>query len=97
MALSWFAAGCYYLATHQHDQARRHLTKATQLDRNCAPAWVAVGHACALQVSHGRLTGGVGPGPKRTDTDVASAEAGLLGWPRHWAPAWVAATLRSVV
>lgn len=48
-AVSWFAVGCYYMATQQYEQARRTFGKATALDRAFAPAWVAFGHAFAAQ------------------------------------------------
>ena len=48
-ALSWYAVGVYYLATHQHEQARRYFGKATALDASCAVAWIGFGHAFALQ------------------------------------------------
>ena len=48
-ALSWYAVGVYYLATHQYEQARRYFGKATALDANCAVAWIGFGHAFALQ------------------------------------------------
>ncbi len=46
-ALSWLAAGAYYLAAGQPAAARRHLARATALDPGCAPAWVAYGAAFA--------------------------------------------------
>lgn len=49
LGLSWFAVGCYYSATRQHEAARRYFARATQLDRSCAPAWVGLGHAYAAQ------------------------------------------------
>lgn len=49
-SLSWFAVGCYYMATRQFEAARRYFSKATTLDRNNAHAWVGFGHAFALQV-----------------------------------------------
>ena len=49
-ALSWFAVGCYYMATRQFDQARHYFGKATALDKNSAAAWVGFGHAFAAQV-----------------------------------------------
>jgi tetratricopeptide (TPR) repeat protein len=45
--VSWYAVGAYYLAARQPDAARRHLARATQLQRAFAPAWLAYGHAFA--------------------------------------------------
>lgn len=48
-ALSWFAVGCYYLCTHQHDKARRYFGKATTMENNFAAAWIGFGNAFAFQ------------------------------------------------
>jgi anaphase-promoting complex subunit 6 len=49
LAISWYAVGCYYTATQQHDTARRYFAKATTLDKTAAAAWVAFGHSFAAQ------------------------------------------------
>lgn len=49
LAISWYAVGCYYTATQQHDAARRYFAKATTLDKTAAAAWVGFGHAFAAQ------------------------------------------------
>ncbi|KAG2424019.1 hypothetical protein HXX76_014844 [Chlamydomonas incerta] len=49
LAVSWYAVGCYYLAARQPEAARRHLARATQLQRGFAPAWLAYGHAFSAQ------------------------------------------------
>jgi len=46
-AVSWFAAGCYYFLIKKYEHARRFFHKATQIDTNFAPAWIAYGHAFA--------------------------------------------------
>ncbi|KAA0194859.1 Cell division cycle protein 16 [Fasciolopsis buskii] len=51
-AISWFAVGCYYLCTQRNELARRHLLKATQLDRRFGPTWLALGHAFAADGEH---------------------------------------------
>ncbi|CAL8086931.1 unnamed protein product [Calicophoron daubneyi] len=51
-ALSWFAVGCYYLCTQRTEFARRHLLKASRLDRRFGPTWLALGHAFALDGEH---------------------------------------------
>lgn len=48
-ALSWFAVGCYYLCTLQHDKARRYFGKATTMENNFAAAWIGFGNAFAFQ------------------------------------------------
>ena len=47
-ALSWFAVGVYYLLIGRNGEARRHLVKATTLDANFGPAWLAFGHSFAV-------------------------------------------------
>lgn len=47
--IAWYAVGCYYLSTGQHDAARRFFGKATQLAPRHAPSWIAYGHAYAAQ------------------------------------------------
>ena len=48
-ALSWYAVGCYYLSLGKCSAAVRNLTRSCQLDGGFAHAWVALGHAYALQ------------------------------------------------
>ena len=47
--MAWYAVGCYYYTAGQHGNARRYFGKATSLDDNFAPAWLAFGHAFAAQ------------------------------------------------
>lgn len=65
-ALSWFAVGCYYLCTHQHDKARRHFGKATSMENNFAAAWIGFGNAFAFQDESDQVSG------PYTDVHVAS-------------------------
>ncbi|KAF5397999.1 Anaphase-promoting complex subunit 6 [Paragonimus heterotremus] len=51
-AISWFAVGCYYLCTQRNELARRHLLKASQLDKCFGPTWLALGHAFASDGEH---------------------------------------------
>ncbi|GAA53456.1 anaphase-promoting complex subunit 6 [Clonorchis sinensis] len=51
-AISWFAVGCYYLCTQRNELARRHLLKASQLDKRFGPTWLALGHAFAADGEH---------------------------------------------
>lgn len=51
-ALSWFAVGCYYYLIGKYDPARKYLNKATTLDRLFGPAWIAYGHAFAVENEH---------------------------------------------
>lgn len=48
-AISWLGVGYYYLACGKPDVARRFLQKATRIDARLAQAWVAFGHAFAMQ------------------------------------------------
>ena len=48
-AMPWYIAGCYYYVTKQFTSARHYFGKATSLDRNFAPAWVAFAQAFACQ------------------------------------------------
>ena len=48
-AISWYAVGCYYLVAKRFDDARRYFGKATVADQAFAPAWIAFGHAFAMQ------------------------------------------------
>lgn len=48
-ALSWFAVGCYYYCIEKFDQARRHFSKATNLDGTFPPAWIGLGNSYAAQ------------------------------------------------
>uniref|UniRef100_A0A095C446 Cell division cycle protein 16-like protein n=1 Tax=Schistosoma haematobium TaxID=6185 RepID=A0A095C446_SCHHA len=51
-ALAWFAVGCYYLCIKKNELARRHLVKASQLDRRYGPIWLTLGHAFAADGEH---------------------------------------------
>ncbi|KAH8877293.1 Cell division cycle protein 16 like [Schistosoma japonicum] len=51
-ALAWFSVGCYYLCIKKNELARRHLVKATQLDRRYGPVWLTLGHAFATDGEH---------------------------------------------
>ena len=64
-ALSWFAVGCYYLCTHQHDKARRYFGKATTMENNFAAAWIGFGNAFAFQDESDQVChcNAVGPSP----------------------------------
>lgn len=46
--MAWYAVGCYYMLTSSWESARKYFTKATQLDRQFAPAWVGFGHSYAV-------------------------------------------------
>lgn len=48
-AVPWFAVGCYYMATGQHDSASHYFGKSTSIDPRCAAAWVGFAHAFAAQ------------------------------------------------
>jgi len=48
-ALTWFAIGCYYMATRQFDSARKYFSKATNMDPSFVQAWIGFGHAFAAQ------------------------------------------------
>ena len=48
-AISWYAVGCYYLVAKRFDDARRYFGKSTVADQAFAPAWIAFGHAFAMQ------------------------------------------------
>mmetsp|Transcript_52974 Transcript_52974/g.172423 ORF Transcript_52974/g.172423 Transcript_52974/m.172423 type:complete len:569 (-) Transcript_52974:67-1773(-) len=48
-AVAWFTVGCYYYMVKKYQSARRFFNKALALDHNFAPAWIAYGHAFALQ------------------------------------------------
>ncbi|CAD7972416.1 unnamed protein product [Amoebophrya sp. A25] len=47
--ISWYASGCYYYMARRYETARKFFSKATLLEHNFAPAWVAYGHAFAFQ------------------------------------------------
>nr|CAH8847274.1 unnamed protein product [Trichobilharzia regenti] len=51
-ALAWFSVGCYYLSINKNELARRHLVKASQLDRRYGPVWLTLGHAFAADGEH---------------------------------------------
>lgn len=51
-AVSWYAVGSYYYLIHKYEAARRFLSKATTTDRNFGPAWIAFGHAFAVEGEH---------------------------------------------
>ena len=61
-AVSWYAVGCYYMATRQFDQARRFFGKATALEPSFAPAWLGYGHAFAAQDERDQVRGVWGGG-----------------------------------
>ena len=61
-AVSWYAVGCYYMATRQFDQARRFFGKATALEPSFAPAWLGYGHAFAAQDERDQVRGMWGGG-----------------------------------
>jgi len=48
-AISWFGVGCYYYLIKNYDLARRSLSKATKLDPNHVPSWIAFGHSFTYQ------------------------------------------------
>lgn len=48
-ATSWLAVAYYYLSSGKYDVSRRFLRKATSLESRFLPAWVALGHAFAMQ------------------------------------------------
>ena len=48
-AMPWYVVGCYYYVTKQFTSARQYFGKATSIDRNFAPAWVAFAQAFACQ------------------------------------------------
>ncbi|KAG1653808.1 hypothetical protein FOA52_007854 [Chlamydomonas sp. UWO 241] len=47
LAVSWYAVGLYYMCTRQFEAARRHFSKAIEMDATCAHAWIGFGHAFA--------------------------------------------------
>ena len=49
---AWFAVGSYYYLVEKQEFARRYLSKATQLDRVYAPAWLTYGHSFAIENEH---------------------------------------------
>jgi len=51
-ALSWYAVGTYYLLIRRHEHARRHLAKATSLDKMFGLAWIAYAHSFAVEKEH---------------------------------------------
>ncbi|XP_023346984.1 cell division cycle protein 16 homolog isoform X1 [Eurytemora carolleeae] len=51
-SVAWYAVGCYYYNVGKQDNARKYLSKATQLDRMFGPAWLAYGHSFALENEH---------------------------------------------
>eukprot|EP00405_Crypthecodinium_cohnii_P056064 CAMPEP_0206613490 /NCGR_PEP_ID=MMETSP0325_2-20121206/56740_1 /ASSEMBLY_ACC=CAM_ASM_000347 /TAXON_ID=2866 /ORGANISM="Crypthecodinium cohnii, Strain Seligo" /LENGTH=570 /DNA_ID=CAMNT_0054133631 /DNA_START=46 /DNA_END=1758 /DNA_ORIENTATION=+ len=48
-SVAWFSVGCYYFMVKKYQQARRFFNKALALENAFAPAWIAYGHAFALQ------------------------------------------------
>ncbi|KAJ1967784.1 anaphase-promoting complex subunit Cut9 [Dispira parvispora] len=50
--IPWFAVGCYYLLTGQHDASRRYFSRACSLDPQFGPAWVGFAHAFAAEGEH---------------------------------------------
>jgi len=48
-AVAWYAVGCYYFAISKYDMARRYFSKATHLDSDLMPAWIAFGNSFAAQ------------------------------------------------
>lgn len=55
LAVSWYAVGCYYYSIGKYDIARRYLSKATSIDSQLGPAWLAFGHSFAAQGFGGDL------------------------------------------
>ncbi len=51
-SIAWFAVGTYYYLVGKQEFALRYLSKATHLDRICGPAWLAYGHAFAVENEH---------------------------------------------
>ena len=49
LAVSWYAVGCYYYLIGKFDPARRYFSKATNIDGQLGPAWLAFGHSFAAQ------------------------------------------------
>lgn len=45
LAISWFAAGCYYYLRRQWADARHFFLRSTQLKQRFAPGWIAYGHS----------------------------------------------------
>lgn len=54
-AISWYAVGCYYDLIGKSDPARRYLSKATTIDRQFGPAWLAYGHSFAKENEHDQV------------------------------------------
>lgn len=50
--LAWLTVSCYYLAIQNHQNARKYLTKALNLDENFAPAHLAFGVSFAAEGEH---------------------------------------------
>eukprot|EP00955_Chlamydomonas_euryale_P014719 158046-Chlamydomonas_euryale.AAC.1 len=46
-AISWYAVGLYYMCTRQYEAARRHFSRALDLEPHHALAWLGFGHAFA--------------------------------------------------
>lgn len=54
-AISWYAVGCYYDLIGKSDPARRYLSKATTIDKQFGPAWLAYGHSFAKENEHDQV------------------------------------------
>ena len=48
-AISWVAVGSYYYMIGRYDVSRRHLSKATRIDKYCYHAWILFAHSFACQ------------------------------------------------
>ncbi|TIB64701.1 hypothetical protein E3P77_03016 [Wallemia ichthyophaga] len=51
-AVSWYAVGVYYYLGSYYQEARRYLSKSSLMDPRFQPAWIAFGHAFALEGEH---------------------------------------------
>lgn len=51
-SIAWYAVGCYYFLIGKQDSARKHLSKATDLDSLFGPSWLVFGHSFAQEKEH---------------------------------------------
>lgn len=52
--IAWYCVGSYYCLVGKYDEAKKYFSKATQLDKKFALAWIGFGHSFSLTNEHDR-------------------------------------------
>lgn len=52
IAISWYAVAVWYLTSRKYGEARKYFSKTSLMDPRFSPAWIAFGHAFAIEGEH---------------------------------------------